>query len=92
MSCGQARHQRSSARFAHPGRRIHHAVGCAPAATNNPALPSLPPPDAKPREIRTALQPEYREEFDLDYQEALESALVDYTGQAGAPPGSSACS
>jgi hypothetical protein len=46
----------------------------ASAATNNPALPPLPQPGAKPREIRAALHPEHRDEFDRDYQEALAEA------------------
>jgi hypothetical protein len=37
-------------------------------------LPSLPLPGATPREIRAALHPEYRAEFDRDYQQALEEA------------------
>ncbi len=46
----------------------------SPVATNTPALPPLPLPGAKPREIRAALLPEYRDEFDRDYQEALNEA------------------
>jgi hypothetical protein len=46
----------------------------SPIATNTPALPSLPLPGANPREICAALHPEYRDEFDRDYQEALNEA------------------
>ena len=46
----------------------------SPVATNTTALPPLPLPGAKPREIRAALHPEYRNEFDRDYQEALNEA------------------
>jgi Family of unknown function (DUF6247) len=46
----------------------------SPVATNTTALPPLPLPGAKPREIRAALHPEYRNEFDRDYQEALDEA------------------
>jgi hypothetical protein len=46
----------------------------SPVATNTPALPPLPLPGANPREIRAALHPEYRNEFDWDYQEALNEA------------------
>jgi hypothetical protein len=49
-------------------------MSCASTAMNNPALPPLPQPGAKPREIRAALHPEYRDEFDRDYQEALAEA------------------
>lgn len=45
-----------------------------PAAVGPPVLPPLPLPGAKPRDIRAALQPEYREEFNRDYQEALAEA------------------
>ncbi|MGH3588977.1 MAG: DUF6247 family protein [Pseudonocardia sp.] len=38
------------------------------------ALPPLPLPGASPREIRTALRPEFRAEFDRDYQDALGEA------------------
>jgi Family of unknown function (DUF6247) len=51
-------------------------VCSASVATNNPALPPLPLTGAKPREIRATLHPEYREEFDRDYQEALDEAGV----------------
>ncbi|MGH3720882.1 MAG: DUF6247 family protein [Pseudonocardiaceae bacterium] len=46
----------------------------SPAAIGSPALPPLPLPGAKPREIHAALHPEYREEFDRDYREALAEA------------------
>jgi hypothetical protein len=46
----------------------------SPAATNTSALPPLPLPGAKPHEIRAALHPEYRDEFDRDYQGALAEA------------------
>jgi hypothetical protein len=42
------------------------------AAIGSPTLPPLP--GAKPREIRASLHPEYREEFDRDYREALAEA------------------
>ncbi|MGH7744912.1 MAG: DUF6247 family protein, partial [Candidatus Dormibacteria bacterium] len=45
-----------------------------PAAVGSPALPSLPLPGAQPRDIRAALHPEYREEFDRDYRAALAEA------------------
>jgi hypothetical protein len=38
------------------------------------ALPPLPLPGASPREIRSALRPEFRGEFDRDYQAALTEA------------------
>jgi hypothetical protein len=38
------------------------------------ALPPLPLPGASPREIRAALRPEFRAEFDRDYQAALAEA------------------
>lgn len=44
------------------------------SAIDSPALPPLPLPGAKPREIRAALHPKYREEFDRDYREALAEA------------------
>jgi hypothetical protein len=37
-------------------------------------LPPLPLPGATPREVRAALRPEYREQFDQDYRAALEEA------------------
>lgn len=43
-------------------------------ASENAALPPLPLPGAKPREVRAALHPEYREEFDRAYQDALDEA------------------
>jgi hypothetical protein len=41
-------------------------MSSASATMNNPALPPLPLPlpGAKPREIRAALHPEYREKFE----------------------------
>ncbi len=53
----------------------HYDLGTvSSAATNTPALPPLPLPGAKPHEIRAALYPEYRDDFDRDYQEALAEA------------------
>lgn len=52
----------------------YHVNMSSPAAVGSPALPPLPLPGAKPREIRAALHPEYREEFDRDYREALAEA------------------
>ena len=50
-------------------------VGMASPAEHSPAaLPPLPLPGATPREIRAALRPEFREEFDKDYRAALEEA------------------
>jgi hypothetical protein len=48
-------------------------MSTAPAEPSD-SLPSLPLPGATPREIRDALRPEYRDEFDRDYQEALAEA------------------
>ncbi|MGQ0624662.1 MAG: DUF6247 family protein [Sporichthyaceae bacterium] len=44
------------------------------AAPDEGALPPLPRPGASPAEIRAALHPEYREEFDRDYRAALDAA------------------
>lgn len=49
-------------------------MSCAAAVTNSPALPPLPLPGAKPGEIRAALHPEYRDEFDRNYRAALAEA------------------
>ncbi|MGH3871681.1 MAG: hypothetical protein ACRDSR_09230 [Pseudonocardiaceae bacterium] len=38
----------------------------SPVATGTPALPPLPLPGAKPREIHAALHPESRDEFSRD--------------------------
>jgi hypothetical protein len=38
------------------------------------ALPPRPLPGASPREIRAALRPEFRDEFDRDYQAAIAEA------------------
>jgi hypothetical protein len=46
----------------------------SPAVTPSAALPPLPLPGATPREIRAALHPEHREEFDREYQAALVEA------------------
>jgi hypothetical protein len=46
----------------------------SPLSTSSPALPPLPLPGATPREIRTALHPEFRAEFDRDYRAALVDA------------------
>lgn len=44
------------------------------AAASSSALPPLPLPGAPPREIRAALRPEFREQFDQDYRAALDEA------------------
>jgi hypothetical protein len=46
----------------------------SPAAPSGSALPPLPLPGAIPREIRAALRPEFREQFDQDYRAALAEA------------------
>jgi hypothetical protein len=46
----------------------------AAVASTDPVLPVLPLPGATPREVRAALHPEYREEFDRDYRDALDAA------------------
>jgi Family of unknown function (DUF6247) len=46
----------------------------SPAAANSSALPPLPLPGATPREVRAALRPEFRAQFDQDYRTALEEA------------------
>jgi hypothetical protein len=46
----------------------------SPAASGTEALPPLPLPGATPREVRAALRPEYREQFDQDYRSALDEA------------------
>lgn len=46
----------------------------ASAAYGDSALPPLPLPGATPREVRAALRPEYREQFDQDYRAALDNA------------------
>ncbi len=47
-------------------------MSTATTEANGPAaLPPLPLPGATPREVRAALHPEYRDEFDRDYQHAL---------------------
>lgn len=38
------------------------------------ALPPPPLPGASPREIRAALRPEFRDDFDRDFQAALDEA------------------
>lgn len=43
---------------------------------HEPALPPLPPVGASPREVRAALHPEYRADFDRDYRAALDEAAV----------------
>ncbi|MGH3991886.1 MAG: DUF6247 family protein, partial [Pseudonocardiaceae bacterium] len=45
-----------------------------PAASGASALPPLPLPGATPREVRAALRPEFRTEFDHDYPAALAEA------------------
>jgi hypothetical protein len=45
-----------------------------PADVGGVGLPPLPRPGAKPREIRAALHPEYRDQFDRDYRAALDEA------------------
>jgi hypothetical protein len=42
--------------------------------SNEFELPALPLSGAAPAEIRTALHPEYREEFDRDYTAAIKEA------------------
>jgi hypothetical protein len=42
--------------------------------SNSPALPPLPLPGATPREVRAALRPEFRAQFDQDYRAALDEA------------------
>lgn len=49
-------------------------MSTAPATPDGPALPPLPLPGAAPREIRAALHPQFREDFDRDYQAALAEA------------------
>lgn len=44
------------------------------AASETGALPPLPLPGATPKEVRAALRPEYREQFDQDYRAALDEA------------------
>ena len=41
---------------------------------STPSPPPLPLPGAAPREVRAALHPEYRTDFDRDYQAALVEA------------------
>lgn len=49
-------------------------MSSASPVADQPTLPPLPLPGAKPRDIRAALRPEYREEFDRDYRTALDEA------------------
>src|SRR5262245_13044295 len=49
-------------------------MSTVPADSEDPALPQLPLPGATPREIRAALHPKYRDEFDQDSQHALAEA------------------
>lgn len=49
-------------------------MSTASAQTDSSALPPLPLPGATPGEIRAALHPEYRDEFNRDYQAALAEA------------------
>lgn len=49
-------------------------MSTAAAGTGGPLLPPLPLPGASPREIRAALRPEFRAEFDRDYRAALVEA------------------
>lgn len=49
-------------------------MSTAPIGNGGAALPPLPLPGASPREIRAALRPEFRAEFDRDYQDALAEA------------------
>lgn len=46
----------------------------SPAASSTEALPPLPLPGAMPKQVRAALLPEFREQFDQDYRAALEEA------------------
>ena len=52
------------------------------ASDHDSALPPLPLKGAPPSEVRAALHPEYREEFDQDYRDALAEAgrTFDLTG------------
>lgn len=43
-------------------------------ASSGSVLPPLPLAGAAPREVRAALRPEFREQFDQDYREALDEA------------------
>jgi hypothetical protein len=49
---------------------------------DDPSLPPLPLPGATPHQIRAALRPEHRDEFDRDYREALDEAarVLELTG------------
>ena len=42
--------------------------------SSSAGLPPLPLPGATPREVRAALRPEFRAQFDQDYRAALEEA------------------
>ncbi len=50
------------------------SMSIATVHTDDAALPPLPLPGATPREIHAALHPEYREDFERDYQAALAEA------------------
>jgi hypothetical protein len=54
----------------------------ATASDEGSAMAPLPLRGAAPREIRAALHPEFREQFDQDYQQALAEAgrSLDLTG------------
>lgn len=45
-----------------------------PAVSSGGALPPLPLPGATPREVRAALRPEFRAQFDQDHRAALDEA------------------
>jgi hypothetical protein len=49
-------------------------MSTAAAPADGPGMPPLPLAGATPREIRAALHPEFRAEFDRDYQAALAEA------------------
>lgn len=49
-------------------------MSVAPAEHSGPALPPPPLPGASPRDIRAALHPEHRSDFDRDYLDALAEA------------------
>ena len=49
--------------------------GCMTSSASSAlTLPPLPLPGATPREVRAALRPGFREQFDQDYRAALDEA------------------